>query len=112
MFFSWSRELIVGVWILCLADSEKSQFWWSRPPPPAWKVFCLFICSRKHNELDVQSQILQCLASLDATTRNAPGQLTFLAAQPKKHKVKVFAAQGNYLEMMASPLPSHPLAAP
>lgn len=61
----------------------------------------------------MQSQILQCLASLDATTRNAPGQLTFLAAQPKKHKVKVlFAAQGNYLEMTTSPLPSHPLAAP
>lgn len=61
----------------------------------------------------MQSQIPQCLASVDATTRNAPGQLTFLAAQPKKHKVKVlFAARGNYLEMTASPLPTHHLAAP
>lgn len=43
------EQLIVGVWILCLADSEKSKFWGSRAPLPAWEVFCLFMCSRKHS---------------------------------------------------------------
>jgi len=88
MFFVWSGELIVGVWILCLADSEKSKFWWSRAPLPAWEIFCLFICSRKHREVDVLSKILRCLTATVATTKTAAGQLTFLAAHQKRRKVK------------------------
>lgn len=79
---------MLGVWILCLADSEKSKFWWSRAPLPAWEVFCLFICGRKHRELDVLSKILQRLAAMVATTKSAAGQLTFLAAHQKRCKVK------------------------
>lgn len=88
MFFVWSRELIVEVWILCLADSEKSKLWWSRAPLSAQEVFCVFICSRKHRELDVSLKILRCLTAVVATTKNVAGQLTFLAAHQERNKVK------------------------
>lgn len=87
-FSSGAGSSLLGVWILCLADSEKSKFWWSRAPLPAWEVFCLFICGRKHRELDVLSKILQRLAAMVATTKSAAGQLTFLAAHQKRRKVK------------------------